>query len=246
MALLRLLLDRAHCRACYSPVAYSVAQPLANGLYTRVFLQLVANADIFDLGFGENPELALTAGATPPLPMAAHPQYAVQIYLSGNGYSARLKYLLATGSPVVYLMSSDFGRQYEWFLPAMRPGIEYLPVYSPQALADAVEYLLANPQVAQAMGAAGQAFVRQRLLTPSVQCWWRRFFHTLSPKLAQPVRRMHRSVAIPWSGSFDDTMQLWSRLTAAYRAPLPSGENLTATHPAVLAAGFLPEDDYYP
>lgn len=179
--------------------------------------------------------------------MAQHPEYAVQVYLSGNGYSARLKYLLATGSPVVYLMSSDFGRQYEWFLPVMRPGIQYLPVYSPKELVDAIRFLLANPQTAKAMGAAGQAFVRQRLLSPSVHCWWRRFFHSLAPKLAQPIQRMHQSVAIPWDSTFEQTVGLWRRLYTSFRK-LPAGSwaNLTARHPAVADAGFLPEDDFYP
>lgn len=110
--------------------------------------------------------------------------FKVQLYMSGNGYSARLKYLLATGSPVVYLTTTRRGNLMEYFTPALVPWVHYIPVYSGPILVQTVQWLLARPDEAQRIGAAGQAFVQEYLMRPALVCWWASLFALYAQRLA--------------------------------------------------------------
>lgn len=119
-----------------------------------------------------------------PLPCRDFSMFKVQLYMAGNGYSARLKYLLATGSPVVYLTTTFRGNFMEYFTPALVPWVHYIPVYSGPILVQTVEWLLAHPDEAQRIGAAGQAFAQQYLMRPALACWWASLFALYAERLA--------------------------------------------------------------
>lgn len=103
---------------------------------------------------------------------------------AGNGYTARLKYLLATGSPTIVMMSTLRGSMEEFFVRAMTPYVHYVPVYSGPMVVRATQWLLDHPQEAAAIGAAGRAFVTQYLSRPALTCWWASFFHAYAARSA--------------------------------------------------------------
>jgi len=116
--------------------------------------------------------------------------------MAGNGYSGRLRYLLASGSPVVYYMGSWRGRMHEYFFSRMEPWVHYVPAWHPEHVVQVVRYLLDNPDVAEEIGRRGQAFV-ERFLTPdAVSCYFHYTWRALARKSSGVVTRMDGSMTV--------------------------------------------------
>jgi len=141
-----------------------------------------ARGDLYDAGLGVAPDEASKA-----LPLADHSAFAVQLYLAGTGYSIRLKYLLATGSPVLVYVAKENGRWHEFYWRALIPWVHYVPLHHPDNLELLVRWLLDHPAEAARIGAAGQAYAREFLSHSSATCYWRTFFSEYTALLQGPA-----------------------------------------------------------
>jgi hypothetical protein len=96
-------------------------------------------------------------------------RWAALIDVEGNGWSARLKLLLHSGRPVLV---ADRPWK-EWFWPELVPMEHVIPVR--RDLADVVErarWVRDHPEEAARIGAAGQAFARERLTRAAASDRW--------------------------------------------------------------------------
>ena len=73
--------------------------------------------------------------------------------------------------------------------------MHFVPVRNARDVPAAVAYLLAHPAHAEAIGAAGRAFVRRFLTRDGLSCYWLYFATLYSRYLALPVAR--DPVALP-------------------------------------------------
>ena len=148
----------------------------------------IAHPHLFDAALRDSP---------PPLaePVQGHPirttslvnfsHAAVNLYMAGNGYSSRLKYLLLAGSPVIILGGTERGAMREFYTTAMTPYVHYVPA-THGTLAEAAAWLLDNPAIAESIGQAGSAWARTHLNPRAVSCWWRVFLHAYTARLSDP------------------------------------------------------------
>lgn len=95
------------------------------------------------------------------------------------------------------MMSTLRGSMEEFFVRAMTPYVHYVPVYSGPMVVRATQWLLAHPQEAAVIGAAGRAFVTQYLSRPALNCWWASFFHAYAARSAPDDDARH--VRLPLS-----------------------------------------------
>jgi hypothetical protein len=104
-------------------------------------------------------------------------RWALLIDVEGNGWSARLKLLLASGRPVLVQERP----WQEWFFPLLRPGVHYLPVRRDLSdLVAQVEWALAHPAEAARIGQAGQRFAREHLRRADAVRRWAEALHHLA------------------------------------------------------------------
>lgn len=158
------------------------------------------------------------------VPLANFSQYRVQLYIAGNGYSARLKYLLSTGSPVVMFKTTARGNLEEFWTGALEPYKHYVPAYHPGGVVAAVKWLLAHPKKAQAIGEAGRQFVEERLNYGNILCWWRTFYAEYATRLRGPVVRLNATAKLTTGGMMKDhDHQLW-RLSREHLHPAPEDD----------------------
>lgn len=132
------------------------------------------HADLFDAGLRSEPpptEAPMQSSSLNHMPLANFSHFAANLYMAGNGYSSRLKYLLLAGSPVLYLLS-DRGEQREFYTAALMPYKHFIFVTS-KTLPAVAAWILANPEIGASIGAAGAAFAREHLSPKAVTCWWR-------------------------------------------------------------------------
>lgn len=134
--------------------------------------------DVLDIHCGSDVDLP-----SAPFVRAAH--FAVVSNFKGNGYSARSRWLMALGSPMVFMEPAD--SQLEFFWPLLRPFVEYWPVRTADELLNATRYLLAHPDVAEAVGRAGAEFVRTRLSPDEIDCVWAYYGFKLAEVAREPV-----------------------------------------------------------
>ena len=132
-----------------------------------------------------------------PLSLRNHSKFALQVAIPGNGWMARLKYALATGSPVVMLQAGrDNGLWTEWWYPLLRPYVDYWPIQNVRELPRAVRYLLDHPAEAEAIGRNGQGFVAQRLSETAVRCYWAYYLHFLGTRFKRGGVRVDRRMML--------------------------------------------------
>jgi hypothetical protein len=106
------------------------------------------------------------------------------IDVEGNGWSARLKLLLASGRPV--LVQERPWR--EWFFRLLRPGVHYLPVRADLSdLAAQVEWAQTHPAEAARIGRDGQRFAREHLRRTDAVRRWAEALHELAALPELPV-----------------------------------------------------------
>jgi hypothetical protein len=100
------------------------------------------------------------------------------VYLEGGGpgggaFSSRLKYLLLCGSTVL-IPSGPQGPWLEWFVPALQPGVHYVPFREDAAdLSDVIASLQRNDTAAERIGAAGRGVARDLLGPGGAMCFLR-------------------------------------------------------------------------
>jgi hypothetical protein len=96
-----------------------------------------------------------------------HCRYRGLVDLGAGGFSARLPLLFASGRPVILA-----DRQWEsWFYwnNTLRPWIHYIPGGSTaETVREAVEWLFANPEEAEAIGRRGQQYALEHFTYESV------------------------------------------------------------------------------
>jgi hypothetical protein len=135
------------------------------------------------------------------------------IDMEGHGWSARLKLLLHSGRPV-FIQARPW---YEWFFDQLHPMEHYIPVSNDLGdLLPAVQWAVANPDQAQAIGRAGQAFAQANLTRDDALHRWAQ---TLTYFAGEPAA----SFGPPHFRAVVDPM------LAAVGAPLPELAPLGAT-----------------
>jgi hypothetical protein len=111
-------------------------------------------------------------------------RWALLIDVEGNGWSARLKLLLASGRPVLVQERP----WQEWFFRLLRPGIHYLPVRADLSdLVPQVEWALAHREEAARIGQAGQRFAREHLRRADAVRRWAEVLHHVASLPRLPV-----------------------------------------------------------
>lgn len=159
----------------------------------------------------------------PSTPAPTNPNYihthavrrAVQVYMAGNGYSGRLRYLLATGSPIVYYMGTERGLMHEYFFSRMEPWVHYAPAWHPDQMAEVARYLLDNTAVAEEMGRRGQAFALRFLAPDAISCYFHYMWRALARKSSGGVTRTGGSMRVP--ANTGDIIEQYMRLTTIAR-----------------------------
>ena len=126
-------------------------------------------------------------------------EYAIAANFEGNGYSARTKWLLALGSPVLYLLGGyNRDSKVQFFYPLLVPYTHFWPVAGVGQIIPATEHLLAHPDEAERIGRAAADFVRTHLLPHHIDCVWYYYAHLLAELRAagETVQRAPNSVDI--------------------------------------------------
>ena len=148
---------------------------------------IIAHPQLFDAGLRAAPpprDEPMQIASERRMSLANFSHYAANLYMSGNGYSARLKYLLLTGSPVIFLGGTFRGEIREFYTAALEPFRHYVPA-TQATLATVAAWVLENPVLAEAIGAAGAAFARKFLSPRAVSCWWRVFLAEYAAHIMQ-------------------------------------------------------------
>ena len=183
----------AHVLAAGDPAVRPYAGRTRRAVFRGSVNEAYAERHAAALVAAAHPELLDFAGA--PLSLAEHAQYAVVLAIPGNGWMARLKYSLASGSPVVVLQAGlENGLWEEWFYHRMTPFVHYWPIRHVGELKSAVAYLLDHPARAAAIGAAGRAFVATQLGEEQVRCYWAYYLTYLSSVFVPGSVAVH-----PWA-----------------------------------------------
>jgi hypothetical protein len=86
------------------------------------------------------------------------------------------------------LNGTKYGELVEWYYPKLIAGVHYIAANSTQDVLDAVQWLLANPAKAAAIGRAGQDFVKRHLMYKQVLCYWNCFAHEYAKLITGVVR----------------------------------------------------------
>lgn len=117
-----------------------------------------------------------------PIHLLNFSQYKVIINLPGNaGGTWRTKWLLALGSPMVFLNGGERGRPTsELFYHLLQPFVHYWPITSEGQLLPAVQYLLDHPKEAKAIADAAVRFVQDWLNVDEIDCLWLYYAHFLA------------------------------------------------------------------
>lgn len=140
-----------------------------------------------------NHDLADRNGTTP---LEDHCYYRYLIHLRGISYSARLKYLLACGSLVFFLvrdgdMQREMYREY-WYDHLIRLGEQGQPhlilVRSPQHLYEQLQYYEAHEEEARVIAERGRAFVENFLHMDAIYCHYLKILQTLQSRFQLDVR----------------------------------------------------------
>lgn len=125
--------------------------------------------------------LNITCNGPSSLALLEYGGWKVTTNILGNGWSCRTKWLMALGSPMIFLNGGERKSTMDevWY-PLMRPYVHYWPITSEHQLLPAVTYLLEHPQEAKAIADAGGQFVREWLNVDEIDCLWLYYAHYLS------------------------------------------------------------------
>jgi protein glucosyltransferase len=88
----------------------------------------------------------------------------------------------------------------EFFYPALRPWIHYIPVASDASQADLqhlLEFARHHDSQMREIAARGAAFIRQHLKFSDISCYWRRLLSRYAALLKYTVERDPTLIQIP-------------------------------------------------
>jgi hypothetical protein len=126
---------------------------------------------------------------------------------------------------------------HEFFFNIMVPWVHYVPVWHPQQAVSVIEYLLANPDVAERIGRNGQEFVEQHLTRDGLSCYFHYLSRAYAKKLsADKIVRMPGTVKLATTPNM--IFEQYGRISAISIAAV-KGEKSIAAH-------YDPQDDYLP
>jgi protein glucosyltransferase len=111
-----------------------------------------------------------------------HCQHKYLFNFRGVAASFRFKHLFLCGSLVIHVGSEWT----EFFYPAMKPWIHYVPIDSKASQEDILNlltFLRANEDTARQIANAGKDFIEQNLSMDEVECYWRKLLTTYTSKL---------------------------------------------------------------
>lgn len=131
-----------------------------------------------------------TLGAEPAaeVRLEEHCAYKYLFNFRGVAASFRFKHLFLCGSLVFHV-----GNEWqEFFYPAMRPWVHYVPVSADPSAAELrslIEFFAANDELAQEMAQRGFEHVWRHLRMETVECYWRRLLRRYAKLLRFKVVR---------------------------------------------------------
>lgn len=104
-------------------------------------------------------------------PMEAFGEHKYVFTSDGQTASSKLNLELAMGAVVFHVRS----RFTTYFEPALHPWVHYVPLWdvAPDDLLGKMTWLVANPEEAERIAAAGRHFACQHLTAEGRACWWR-------------------------------------------------------------------------
>ena len=170
-----------------------------------------AHPHLFDVGLRESPlpqVEPLQSKTLGLMPLKNYSHYRANLYMAGNGYSSRLKYLLLMGSPVIMLGGTELGDLREFAL-ALVPYRHYVPA-TLGSLGAVAAWLLENPAIAENIGAAGAAFAGEHLvLARSLSCWYRILLCEYAQRLAtSALEQTLGDEYVPVSADFHEAVKV--------------------------------------
>ncbi|CAL5220202.1 g2176 [Coccomyxa viridis] len=133
------------------------------------------------------------------------------LHMRGQTYSARLKYLLACGSAVVFPWLSE--EPQEWWYPALQNGTNVLLTgditegNQASPVMDALHALRRNESWAEAIGVEGRNLALTLLHPDNVARYWVELLTLYAALMTDPVK-LHRD-AVPLSHEFLRKQRVW-------------------------------------
>jgi Glycosyl transferase family 90 len=143
---------------------------LHNGTFAEYFAARNVSLDIKDAFGAHSPNI---------VPAREWARYKYILFIRGTTYSASLRYMLLTGSPIIGIV----GEYTEFYARALKDGEHWLVLPEPldqQTAAPVLDRLMARDggsaaaALAERLGSAGRAWVERELTPKMVSCYWAR------------------------------------------------------------------------
>lgn len=160
-----------------------------------------ANPDLIDAAYTKNQawkskEDTLGIDPAPEVSLEDHCKFKYLFNFRGVAASFRFKHLFMCGSLVLHV-GSDW---LEFFYPALKPWIHYVPVQSQDEIEDLMKFLKAHDDIAESIAAEGQKFIRYHLRMKDVENYWRELLTQYSSKLSfKPIVDMSKMRIVQWT-----------------------------------------------
>jgi len=160
-----------------------------------------ANPELIDAAYTKNQawkskEDTLGIDPAPEVSLEDHCKFKYLFNFRGVAASFRFKHLFMCGSLVLHV-GSDW---LEFFYPALKPWIHYVPVQSQDEIEDLMKFLKAHDDIAESIAAEGQKFIRNHLRMKDVENYWRELLTQYSSKLSfKPIVDMSKMRIVQWT-----------------------------------------------
>ncbi|PAA89809.1 hypothetical protein BOX15_Mlig032342g3, partial [Macrostomum lignano] len=154
-----------------------------------IVLLSLAKPELFDARYTKNQAYKSAADTlnlepAPYVSLPEHCKYRYLINMRGVAASFRLRHILLCGSAVLHAVDKNSNWR-EFFYPAMRPWIHYVPLLpNLRDAEDKLLFLRANPDWAKRLAAEGAHFIDKHLRDSDVACYWLRLLRRFSRLLS--------------------------------------------------------------